>query len=96
MDVTMSDPAPRPRGAPLYHPASIHFLDSNGVPWSVGERDARRDPGAPADWCLVFGCESAIRRVWIYPTFWRQLSPTDLEALSWMPGGRGVKPIKPY
>ena len=92
---TVSDPAPRPRGAAPYRSAPVHFVDDDHVSWSVSERDARHDPGAPADWCLVFACENAIRRVWVYPTFWRQLSPADLEALSWMPNGRGAKHVKP-
>ena len=84
---TTSDPTPRPSGAAPYRSGSIDFVDGERVPWSVSERDSRHDSGAPCDWCLIFASENAIRRVWIYPSSWRQLSASDLEALSWMPGG---------
>jgi hypothetical protein len=67
-------------------PGSVDYFDEHFVEWRVTERDARRDPGTHGDWCLVFASESAIRRVWIYPTFWRTLSAAELEILSWMPG----------
>ena len=59
------------------------FVDQRGVLWHVVERDARRDPGARADRCLVFDCADVCRRVWRYPAHWRELSPDELVALSW-------------
>ena len=72
---------PGSRGGP------IDYLDRHNVSWRVTERDARRDPGAPSEWCLVFASDSAIRRVWSYPATWRTMSDSELEALSWLPHG---------
>ena len=71
----------RSRGGP------IDYLDRHNVSWRVTERDARRDPGAPSERCLVFSSDSAIRRVWSYPETWRTMSDSELEALSWLPFG---------
>ena len=71
----------------VLHPESIRFVDRHHVGWRVTERDARRDPGSRGDRCLVFECETAIRRVWVYPPAWRTLSAPELEALSWAPLG---------
>lgn len=90
----MNDPTP-PSGVGRYATGSIHFVDADRITWTVTERDSRRDPGAPADRCLVFASENAIRRVWVYPSRWRELSAAELEALSWMPTGRKEKPVKP-
>ena len=54
----------------------------DGVPWLVYEfplsaYDRRHGPS------LVFESELAVRRVRTYPSAWRQLSDTDLWALSW-------------
>ena len=46
------------------------------------ERDARRDPGARRDRCLLFACADAVRRVWDYPPDWRDLPAEALAALS--------------
>ena len=64
-------------------PPFVDFLDSALVRWRVTERDAREDPGARAERCLVFSCDEATRRVWDYPATWRELSPEALSALSW-------------
>ena len=61
----------------------VEFVDGAGVCWRVRERDARADPGSRADWCLVFSCQDALRRVWDYTPDWRTLARTDLIALSW-------------
>jgi hypothetical protein len=63
--------------------ASVHFDDHRHVRWTVIERDARRDPGARGEWCLIFMCTDAVRRVWTYPSGWRDLAPAALLALSW-------------
>ena len=63
--------------------ATVEFVDERGVQWRVWERDARGDPGAPHDACLIFACMEAVRRVWDYPANWRTLSPAELARLSW-------------
>ncbi len=62
---------------------SLEFLDDGGVRWRVTERDARDDPGARGDRCLIFTCAEAVRRVWGYPADWRNLPREALIALSW-------------
>jgi hypothetical protein len=61
----------------------VEYLDAALVRWRVTEHDARGEPGARGDWCLVFSCEDAVRRVWGYPPDWRDLSAEGLIALSW-------------
>lgn len=60
----------------------VEFVDSSYVQWRVSERDARRDPGARGDYCLVFACPGMVRRVWDYPADWRALPAVALLALS--------------
>jgi hypothetical protein len=62
---------------------AVEFLDAHGVCWRVVERDARGDPGARGEWCLIFSCDEAVRRVWDYPAGWRDLSAEALMTLSW-------------
>lgn len=66
--------------APAGH---VQFVDAKGIRWQVWERDARKDVGARADWCLVFISSDAVRRVWTYPVGWRELSRDALATLSW-------------
>jgi hypothetical protein len=75
----------RPRAAARGADAvrAVEFLDAAYVHWRVTERDARGDPGAHGDWCLIFACRDAVRRVWDYPPGWRDLPPDALVALSW-------------
>jgi hypothetical protein len=61
----------------------VEFVDAASVHWRVTERDARGDPGARGDCCLIFACGDAVRRVWNYPPGWRDLSAAALIALSW-------------
>lgn len=61
----------------------VDFVDAAQVRWRVTERDARDDPGARADSCLIFASGEVIRRVWHYPPTWRELPPAALVALSW-------------
>ena len=68
-------PSPAPDGA--------EYVDAEGVHWRVTERDARGDPGARGDHCLIFASSDAVRRVWDYPAAWRGLSSLALDALSW-------------
>jgi len=63
-------------------PPSVWYFHE-GVRWRVSERDARGDPGALRDWCLIFASDEAVRRVWEYPPYWRRLSREALIALSW-------------
>ena len=58
------------------------IVDRGGVMWWVSERDTRRDPGSPAERCLLFANERAIRRVWSYPRDWAKLSDAELDALA--------------
>ncbi len=63
--------------------AAVAFTDAAGVRWRVTERDARGDPGARGDRCLVFASADAVRRVWDYSPDWRELPAATLAALSW-------------
>ena len=59
------------------------FRDAAGCTWSVHEVAAGAVPWAHGPRCLLFGSETAIRRVWHYPPEWRTLSDAELETLSW-------------
>ena len=61
----------------------VEAVDGDFVYWRVTERDARHDPGARADRCLVFACDHAVRRVWDYPPGWRDLPAAALLSLCW-------------
>ncbi len=61
----------------------VEFVDDRGMTWRVVERDARGDPGALRECCLIFSCADAVRRVWDYPRGWRDLPAKELAALSW-------------
>jgi hypothetical protein len=79
---------PRPRGdaEPPGQPGAAPprtFHDREGCAWSVHEVAAGLVPWAKGPRCLLFGSESAIRRVWDYPAGWQALSDTELELLSW-------------
>lgn len=50
--------------------------------WYVREIDATQLPGAPRPSSLVFECDAAIRRVWIFPANWRQLDDASLWRLT--------------
>jgi hypothetical protein len=58
------------------------FVDAHGTLWTVWERDARRDPGAQADYCLIFDNGSIRRRVWNYPPYWHSLPESVLIELA--------------
>ena len=62
---------------------SVWYIDAENLEWRVRERDAQHDPGASSASCLVFDSVQAMRRVWSYPSDWRTLGDTGLEALSW-------------
>ena len=64
---------------------AVHFVDSEGTPWRVTERDTSETPGARADSCLIFLAEGMARRSWRVPRGWRELPAPALEQL--MHGG---------
>ena len=70
------------RAAMPVRPQPIGIVDQWGIMWWVSERDARDDPGCPAERCLIFANERAVRRVWIYPRDWERFSDSELDALS--------------
>jgi hypothetical protein len=57
--------------------------DSTGMRWRVTEVSGQQVPGARGEACLVFESDTAIRRVWHYPSSWRDLPGADLIAVSW-------------
>jgi hypothetical protein len=58
-------------------PAAVRAVFSDGEVWTVTERRLGGDRS------LVFATTAKIRRVRHYPARWRELSPVDLERLSW-------------
>ena len=66
-------------------PQVSEFADADGVYWTVREVDGRTVPGARGPKCLVFDCQTVVRRVWNFPSNWRELPPEQLIALSWRP-----------
>ena len=67
-------------------PATVspHMVrDASGIRWRVTEVRGDQVPGARGGACLVFECDTAIRRVWHYPAAWRDLPPTELILVSW-------------
>jgi hypothetical protein len=62
--------------------SAIDYVDGFNILWRVTERDCRQDPGMRTTKCLVFSCDTAVRRVWNYPADWRSLDPAGLESLS--------------
>jgi hypothetical protein len=61
----------------------LYFVDADGTPWNITERDCRDLPGARGARCLVFMSDSVFRRVWDYPVAWRALDDAGLTELSW-------------
>jgi hypothetical protein len=59
----------------------LHFRSSDGTRWAVGERVDGEDSAKRMS--LVFESSDSARRVREYPANWRELSPVELEALSW-------------
>lgn len=56
-------------------------IDLDGLLWTVREVDARRQPGARADTCLICEGTRVVRRSWSYPAEWIALNDTQLLAL---------------
>lgn len=61
----------------------LRYRDEAFVEWSVVEVEATGVPGARGPRCLLFSRQDCIRRVWDYPTNWRQLDAAALIVLSW-------------
>jgi hypothetical protein len=58
------------------------FRDERGMLWHVFERTVPRTDDMAGRPCLIFESDMAFRRVWSFPDNWRQLSATELLALS--------------
>ena len=63
-------------------PSAVHLVDREGVLWRVVERATADLPGARGPCCLIFLSEAVVRRVWTYPSDWRQLTWPELVALT--------------
>ena len=68
--------------ASAHDPAHV-VKDASGIRWRVTEVCGDRVPGARGEACLVFECDTAIRRVWHYPSTWRDLPAPELIRVSW-------------
>jgi hypothetical protein len=79
-DLTPGDARLRPASSAA---GARHFMDPDGVAWTVTEVDGATVPGARGAACLVFEAGHVIRRVWNYPDDWRSLPPEALLAVSW-------------
>lgn len=84
---TMSGVAPafrhtsEDRGAVRDVGDGLEFMDAANVCWLVRERACHGDPGARGAYCLIFSCETAVRRVWVYPRDWKSMNAASLAAL---------------
>ena len=56
-------------------------LYRSGVCWTVREASAARTPGAQADRCLIFDSDGIVRRLWTFPSNWRELDDAEIFAL---------------
>lgn len=56
-------------------PSTVHLVDHEGASWRVVERATTDLPGR-GPCCLIFLSEAVVRRVWTYPSDWRQLTRT--------------------
>ena len=52
--------------------------DRTGAQWIVDEREAMNQPGARGEHYLCFDSTDTRRRVWRYPSDWRNLGDDDL------------------
>ncbi len=59
------------------------FTDADGKQWVAYEVEGKIVPAARGLHCLVFECDTTIRRVWNYPSGWYELSAPELWDLSW-------------
>ncbi len=62
---------------------NVSFVDDENVLWTVTEWDGGNVPGTRGAQCLIFQSTEVVRRVWQYPSDWRDLLIPGLIALSW-------------
>lgn len=63
--------------------AELVFVSGERVRWTVREYPESGPTAQMIAPCLVFGCESAVRRVREFPPNWRELKAEALLELSW-------------
>jgi hypothetical protein len=85
-----ASPAGAPNDAPASKDAKI-FRDGNGVTWWAHEV-AGEHLGTFGGMCLLVVSAHELRRLWKYPSEWRQLSPADLLSLPQSTGPLRVLP----
>ena len=56
-------------------------LVRDDVKWLVHEASAARTPGAKASRCLIFDSEGIVRRLWVFPDRWEELSDSEVIGL---------------
>jgi len=72
------------RGDACQSAPAVVVKDATGTPWRVTEVRGCDVPGARGDSCLVFESDVAIRRVWRYPSGWRDMAgPELIRQVSW-------------
>jgi len=59
------------------------FSDADGKQWVAYEVEGRVVPAARGSYCLIFECDTTIRRVWNFPKGWYELPAPELWKLSW-------------
>ena len=64
-------------------PRQISFIDSTGRQWLVSEHPGLPGTAPSFGPSLLFVNHEAVRRVRDYPPNWAELSPSELESLSW-------------
>ena len=67
---------PQPRERVQYR--DQRTLQRGNEQWTVRESDARMVPGAQNTSCLICESSDVVRRLWKFPTDWRNLSDEDL------------------
>ena len=90
LHVSAGDAAERRPGATLDGPSLARradrpqraFIDVDHVAWIVRECVAPRDACPRGTRCLIFESEGRARRVWTYPSNWRELDEAELARLS--------------
>ena len=58
------------------------FIDAEHVAWIVRECVAPHDACPRGTRCLIFEAEGRARRVWTYPSNWREMDEAELARLS--------------